>query len=125
MAASLAKVSFKQVKISKADFRGGVFMQGSDKLKLTYRGMGKVKGKNDVTLNEDFRHTMLLPQGGKRIAKVGPIFHDWSFSGGIEFDDEVIDPSTIERLIKQAAHYGGFGDFRPTFGRAEAEVTHA
>lgn len=124
MAAALAKVSFKQAKISKAEFRGGVFMKG-DKYKLHYRGERAVKGREDVEMNEDFRQIMLLPQGQIRVAKAVPIFHDWSFSGELEYDDKVVDPDTLERLIVQAAHYGGFGDFRPTFGRANAEVTHA
>lgn len=124
MAASLAKVSFKRAKISKADFRGGVFMTG-DKYKLHYRGEKTVKGRADVEKNENFRQIMLLPQGQIRVAKAVPIFHEWYFSGEIEYDDKVLDPATLENLIIQASYYGGFGDFRPTFGRAEAVVTHA
>ena len=28
------------------------------------------------------------------------------------------------RIVQHAAQYGGFGDFRPRFGRATAEVKH-
>jgi hypothetical protein len=121
VAAALAKVSFTQAKISKASFRGGVFMDG-DKMELSYRGKKSVKSALDIVKNHDFRHLMLLPQGQVRVAKVSPIFHDWAFSGGLEFDDKIIDSDTLKSLLKYSAHYGGFGDFRPTFGRGEAEV---
>jgi hypothetical protein len=51
-----------------------------------------------------------------------PIFNDWSFSADFEFDDKLIDPESLESIIKHAAKYGGFGDFRPTYGRSIAEV---
>ena len=56
--------------------------------------------------------------------KAVPIFHNWSFSTEIEYDDKIIDPHSIQSVIERASKYGGFGDFRPTFGRAVAEVTH-
>jgi hypothetical protein len=36
----------------------------------------------------------------------------------------MIDPGSLTAIAKHAAKYNGFGDFRPTFGRAVAEVTH-
>jgi len=121
--AALCQISFTQAKISKANMRGAVFM-AEPTSKLKYRSIGKVKGVDDIVKNGEFRHLMLLKQGQVRVAKAVPIFHDWSFSGGIEFDDKVIDPDTISQLLHHAAHYGGFGDFRPTFGRAQVEVNH-
>ena len=66
---------------------------------------------------------MILPQGGVRVPKHCPIFHDWSFEFGIDYDDTVLDEDDLLALLKQAAYYGGFGDFRPTFGRCTVEVT--
>lgn len=122
--AALCKVSFSQAKIAKADIRGAVFSVES-RLPLNYAGKKKVKGVEDVTKNGDFRQMMLLKQGQVKIAKTAPVFHDWSFTGHLEFDDKIIDPDTIEHLLDYASHYGGFGDFRPTFGRAEVVVEHA
>lgn len=124
VAAALAQSSYAQTKISKANFRGGVFLD-QDKMALSYRGKSKIKDSMDIIKNHDFRHLMLLPQKGVRVAKVSPIFHDWSFSGGLEFDDKIIEKSTLKKLIEHVTHYGGFGDFRPTFGRGEAEVSDA
>ena len=120
---ALAANSFKRVKISKADIRGGVFTD-SDKLPLTYRGMNKVKKAEDIVGNSEFRLDMTLKQGQPRIVKAVPIFHEWSFSCGLEFDDTVIDSDSMSSIITYVARYGGFGDFRPTFGRSTVEITH-
>ena len=101
--------------------RGGIFST-EDKAKLTYRGMSKVKTIHDVVFDEQFRHRMILPQQNIRIAKDFPIFHDWSFSTVIEFDDTVADLTGLKNIVTRSAMYVGFGDFRPTFGRAKAEV---
>jgi hypothetical protein len=59
-----------------------------------------------------------------RVVKAFPIFHAWSFSTGVEFDDKIIDPDSLTRIVEHTARYVGFGDFRPKFGRATAEVAH-
>lgn len=123
MTSALCKISFTQAKISKDNIRGGVFAT-TQKIALNYKGKRAIKGAEDIVKNGDFRHIMLLKQGQVKIAKTAPIFHEWSFTGGLEYDDKVIDPDTLKHLINHAAHYGGFGDFRPTFGRAEAEVEY-
>ncbi|NLH94313.1 MAG: hypothetical protein GX466_08905 [Candidatus Cloacimonetes bacterium] len=114
--------AFGTIKVGKAKMRGGVFAT-EDKAKLIYAGIGKVKAIADVINNPDFRHRMILPQKDIRIAKDFPIFRDWSFSTVLEFDDTVVDLAGLTAIIKRSAMYVGFGDFRPTFGRATAEVT--
>lgn len=114
--------AFAVAKIGKAKMRGGLFAT-EPKVKLHYRDMGKVKTITDVVMNPVFRHRMLLKQGQVRVPKDAPIYHDWSFQTVIEFDDTVLDFGSLKRIVERAALYGGFGDFRPTFGRAKAEVT--
>nr|WP_232536055.1 hypothetical protein [Comamonas testosteroni] len=121
--AAIAANSFKSVKISKADVRSAVFVDG-DKLKLTYRDMDKVKSPDDIVLNDGFRLDMTLKQGQVRVVKSIPIFHNWSFATDLEYDDEVIDAESMSTIINKVAKYGGFGDFRPTFGRATVEIRH-
>lgn len=123
LSAALATMSFKTAKISKAMIRASVFIV-EDKLPLKYRSKGKVKQPQDIVKNDEFRHVMLLPQGGKRIAKAIPIFHDWSFAAKLEYDDTVLDFSQLQDILQKAGNYGGFGDFRPTFGRATMEITN-
>ena len=112
---------FSVAKIGRAKMRGGLFATES-KIKLKYRGMNKVKTITDVVMNPEFRHRMLLKQGQVRVPKDAPIFHDWSFETAVEFDDTVVDMGSLRRIVERSAKYGGFGDFRPTFGRANAEV---
>lgn len=121
--AAIAATSFKKAKVSKADVRGSVFAT-EDKIPLTYRGQNKVKTPDDIVGNPDFRINLTLKQGQVRVVKAAPIFHQWSFKTAIEFDDNLIDAESLQDIIKHAAMYGGFGDFRPTFGRAQAEITH-
>lgn len=118
---AIITTSFAVAKIGRQKMRGGLFTT-EDKIKLRYDGSGSVKAIEDVVKNPHFRHRMLLKQGQVRVPKDAPIFHDWSFETVIEFDDKVIDFGTLKRIVEHAAKYGGFGDFRPTFGRAIAEV---
>lgn len=119
--ASICTTAFSVAKIGKQKMRGGV-MTTEKKIKLHYEGMDKVKAIEDVVKNEKFRHSMILPQKGVRLHKDAPIFHKWLFSTIVEFDDSVVDLQSLTKIIEHAAKYGGFGDFRPTFGRAIAEV---
>lgn len=120
---AICTTAFAVAKIGRTKMRGGIFAT-EDKIALDYNGKSKVKAIADVVHNPQFRHRMILPQGQVRVPKDSPIFHDWKFSTAIEFDDAVIDQQTLERVVKHAARYGGFGDFRPTFGRATAEVSN-
>lgn len=112
---------FSVAKIGRAKMRGGLFAT-EPKIKLKYRSMNKVKTITDVVMNPELRHRMLLKQGQVRVPKDAPIFHDWSFETVVEFDDTVVDMGSLRRIVERSAKYGGFGDFRPTFGRATAEV---
>ena len=110
------------IKIGKDKMRGGIFST-EEKAKLTYANMDKVRAMSDIVGNPIFRHRALLPQGSVRVPKDFPIFKNWSFSTTIEFDDSVVDFAGLKRVMERTAMYTGFGDFRPTFGRATAEVT--
>lgn len=120
---AIACSSFKVAKVSRADIRGSVFAV-EDKIKLNHKGLGKVKAIADIVGNPDFRQMLTLPQSNVRVVKAFPIFHNWAFDTSIEYDDKTLDGDSLTRIIEHASKYGGFGDFRPKFGRAVAEVTH-
>lgn len=124
LAEAIATAAFRVAKISKANIRGALFIS-DDKIKLAYRDSAKVKKITDIVGNAAFRQMLTLPQGQVRIVKAFPIFHGWSAETGIEFDDKIIDPDSLTRIVEHTSRYVGFGDFRPKFGRATAEVTHA
>jgi hypothetical protein len=121
--AAIAKNSHALAKIAKAKVRGAVFTV-SEKAKLHYDGMDVVKTKKDIVKNERFVTTLILPQQQVRLAKNFPIFHKWSFEVELEYDDTIIDTIDMKRILEYSGKYGGFGDFRPTYGRCLAEVTN-
>ncbi len=108
-------------KVAKAKVRGAVFTT-TEKAKLTYDGMNLVKEKTDIVKNDKFVTTLILPQQQVRLAKSFPIFHKWSFEVGLEYDDIILDEAELISILEYSAKYGGFGDFRPTYGRALLEV---
>lgn len=121
---AIACSAFKVAKLSRDTIRGAMFTT-ENKTALSFRDRNKVKSPEDIVGNLDFRHVMILPQGQVRVVKAFPIFHDWSFETELEYENSVIDPDSLTRIVEHTARYGGFGDFRPTFGRAKGEVIHA
>jgi hypothetical protein len=119
--AAITKNSYKLTKISKDAIRGGVFLIG-DKAKLSYDGMKTVKRITDISRNEKFTRLLILPQGQVRLAKSFPVFHDWSFTVSLEYDDTVVDERSLIQILEHSAKYGGFGDFRPSYGRGVVNV---
>lgn len=117
---AIAKNGFALTKISKAKLRGAVFTT-ADKVKLSYSGMDLVKSPVDIVKNEKFTTILILPQAQKRLAKSFPIFHDWSFEFELEYDDSILDREDLVKILTYSAKYGGFGDFRPSYGRALVE----
>lgn len=121
--ASIAKNAFKVAKIAKDKARGAIFAI-ENKSKLTYDGMNTVKKLKDISKNERFNTLLILPQQQVRLAKAFPIFHKWSFDIGLEYDDKIVDRSSLLDVLEYSCKYNGFGDFRPTYGRALLEVTN-
>lgn len=107
-------------KIAKKKARGAVFAT-APKAKLRYHGESSVKSREDIIGNKDFHLIRVLPQGTVRVCKAIPAFQGWSFDTEIEYDDTIISERELKNIITYAAKYGGFGDFRPTHGRATVE----
>jgi len=120
---AICTAAFGVIKVGKDKMRGGIFSI-EEKAKLFYKDMDKVKTITDVVMNPTFRHRAILPQQAIRVAKDFPIYKNWSFETVIEFDDTVVDFNGLKQVVERTAKYVGFGDFRPTFGRAIAEVTN-
>lgn len=119
--AAIGGVSFNQLKIAKKVIRGCVFPDQS-KVKLHFDGEENVKAKADISGNEKFNIVQLVKQGQVKVPKATPIFHDWSFETSLSFEPEILDKDTLVHLLSYASNYGGWGDFRPTFGRANIEI---
>lgn len=123
VSASIAKHAYSKYRtLSKDKVRAAVFTT-ADKVKLIYDGHKKVKTLDDVAKNNKF-HTMIFQKiGMSKVPKSMPIFHKWSFEVELEFDDSIIDVEQLTSILEYGAKYNGYGDFRPTYGRAICEVT--
>ena len=121
--AQIAKHSFKRCKISKDNARAGVFTT-SDKAKLKYDGINDVKSIIDITRNEKFQTLIFQKIGQVKVPKAMPIFHKWNFEVELEYDNTIIDLEQLTDILEYSAKYNGFGDFRPSYGRALCEITH-
>jgi len=121
--AMIAKNAWAIAKVKKETIRGGVFVQ-KEKAKLSYDSDNLVKKLSDISGNEKFTRTLILPQQQVRLAKSFPIFHNWSFSVELEFDNKIVDESSLKQILEHRALYGGFGDFRPTYGRCKVEFSN-
>ena len=119
--ASVAKVSHKVSKIAKADIRAS-FFPSDEYVKLKYEGESSIKKKDDIVLNEAYRWLFPTKQGQVKVMKAFPIFKDWSFSVDVEYEDSILPEEEMYRIAAHGAKYNGFGDFRPTFGRAILSV---
>jgi hypothetical protein len=118
--ASIAGISWARAKIKKGDIRACVFAT-QQKLKLNYDGMERVQKPMDIVGDQSFHLIQSLKQGQVRVVKATPVFHNWSFECTLEFDDSIINEAELKQLIQYGAKFGGFGDFRPTYGRAMVE----
>jgi len=116
--AAIGSVSWTKGKVKRADIRSSVFPTAA-KLPLHFAGREKIKALSDVSGNPEFQRVLLLKQGQVKVAKAAPIFHDWQFSVELEFDHTVLNERELTSLIEHASRYGGFGDFRPTYGACE------
>ncbi|CAN8142530.1 conserved hypothetical protein [uncultured Thiomicrorhabdus sp.] len=118
--ASITGISWARGKVSKTAIRSAVF-PSEPKLKLEFEGSSSIKEPIDIVKNDKFHNVVSLKQGQNRLVKASPIFHKWSFRLDIDFDPSVINENELKDLITHGAMYGGFGDFRPTHGRATVE----
>ena len=122
--ASIGQNSYALAKTKRADIRASVFPTEGH-CKLFYEGHQRIKGMDDIAKDSRFVKTMLLKQGQVKVAKCAPVFKNWHFSGSIEFDPNMIDRRSLIQLMEHGAKFGGFGDFRPTYGRATFEEVGA
>ena len=79
--------------------------------------------KNITELYETGRYTHRVAArvGTARVMRTRPIFRVWSSTITVMHDESVIDEQDIFTIIKTAGQQCGIGDWRPRFGRFEAE----
>ena len=121
--ASIANSAFAVAKIAKAKIRSSVFPT-EERIKLRYEGEREIAAVSQVYANGHYV-TQNLKQGQVSVTKCHPAFRGWSFKTQLEIDTEILNFSDIKRIAEYASRYVGWGDFRPTFGRADVVLSKA
>jgi hypothetical protein len=62
----------------------------------------------------DYRSAGIM---GKKIMRSRPIFRAWELDISIQYDETIIDPSSMAQALRIAGEQIGIGDWRPRFGR--------
>lgn len=71
--------------------------------------------------NEQFRHTSLVRVGTARVPRTRPVFEQWSANVTINYEDTVVNVGAIDRWFVIAGAQVGLGDWRPQWGRFQAQ----
>lgn len=98
----------KEGKVAKA----GVFVE-EDAL-IEYEGP-KTAEKLYADPNHVYR--VGVPQMGKRLYKVRPIFQEWAMTFNVEYDDDMLNERQLSEWVETAGKSIGLGTFRPRHGR--------
>jgi hypothetical protein len=104
----------KKSKLGKA-FKSAVFIHDDATLDI-----GKKYGKaSDLWGDDQYRDVRGVRVGQARVMRTRPIFHNWSCSFAVMYDDEQVNLADVSRAINDAGTKSGIGDFRPRYGRFE------
>lgn len=84
------------------------------------------KGPRDLDslwADENFRHMASAKVGMQRVTRTRPLFRDWTVQADGILDTAVLELHELKAIAETAGQLVGLGDWRPRFGRFEAEVT--
>jgi hypothetical protein len=96
----------------------GVFVM-TDLIPLQYAGPRDI-----AQLREDasFRHMASVKVTTSRTMRCRPMFREWSLTAEGYLDETQIELIDLRRIAERAGRLIGLGDWRPRFGRFDAQV---
>lgn len=71
--------------------------------------------------DEQFRIVASVKIGQAKVMRTRPIFRGWSAVISVTYDDSQINLSSLDEWVKAGGSVVGFLDWRPKYGRYEAE----
>lgn len=86
--------------------------------KLEYDGPRLV---DELWGNEQFRLVSPVKVGQAKVMRTRPFFRNWSTVISVTYDDEQINLTTLDEWVKIGGSIIGLLDWRPKYGRYEAE----
>lgn len=106
----------KQNKLGKK-FKSAVFTDGDFRIDYS----GRRKGE-DLWNDKRFVDVRGVKVGMARVMRTRPIFREWSINVPVQFNVEVVNEADVVQAMRFAGSMIGVGDYRPKFGRFDAEV---
>lgn len=85
---------------------------------LQYDGPRSV---DELWADDNFRYSALVRVGMARIARMRPIFREWTAVIKLNVEESVVNPARIDDWLIAAGSVVGLGDWRPQHGRFEAK----
>lgn len=86
--------------------------------RLEYAGP---RSADELWSNEEFRIVSPVKVGTAKVMRTRPIFRNWSTVITVTYDDEQINLSGVDEWVKIGGSIVGLLDWRPKYGRYEAE----
>lgn len=96
----------------------GVFVE-TDVNPLAYEGPRNVDG---LWKDENFRHAASVKVTTNRVTRTRPQFRQWAVEAEGMFDPAIIGVDELREIADTAGRMIGLGDWRPRYGRFEAQV---
>lgn len=59
----------------------------------------------------------------RRVMRSRPLIADWSLVVPFDLDESMMDSRDLEPIVERAGHYVGMGNWRPTFGTFNGQIT--
>ena len=85
---------------------------------LEYNGP---RSAEELWKDEIFRFSAIVRVGQARVARMRPIFHEWSAVISLNIENSLVNPSRVYEWLETAGVQVGLGDWRPQYGRFAAE----
>lgn len=100
------------------DIKRGVMVQ-TDYCSLEYSGSRDLEA---LSHDENFRKVASVKVGVNRVMRCRPMFREWTVSASGFMDQNILNPEEFRAIVERAGRLVGLGDWRPRYGRFDAEV---
>lgn len=75
----------------------------------------------ELWADDRFRFSAIVRVGQARVARMRPIFNEWSAVVQLNVEDSVVNPARVHEWLVTAGSVVGLGDWRPQHGRFDVE----
>ncbi len=75
---------------------------------------------DELWADDNFRYSALVRVGTARVARMRPIFRNWSAVVALNVETSVVNPARLDDWMIAAGSVVGLGDWRPQHGRFTA-----